>query len=104
MDRVHGDTSDGHEQFSLSYVGGDVQVYSGQFGVSAGDLVNTFDGIRHIVGIGGQGNDVIELYGFDGSGITAEFDGGDGDDRIEYMGSLRLYIDPRRSHPRRYRE
>ncbi len=30
---------------------------------------------------------MIELYDFDGSGITAEFDGGDGDDRIEYMDS-----------------
>ena len=86
MDRLNGDTSDGHEAFELEYLGdGKVTVWSDKLGVAKNAQV--YQGVTHIVGLGGQGNDSILLHEFDGSGITAELDGGVGDDRIEYVGS-----------------
>ncbi|MHC4281808.1 MAG: hypothetical protein ACYSWZ_02365, partial [Planctomycetota bacterium] len=84
-DRIYGDTSDGHEKISLDYEGGEVKVYSSAFGVNKGSLVNTFTGINHIVGIGGQGNDIIELN-LGTSDITYELEGGLGDDTIKVTG------------------
>jgi Ca2+-binding RTX toxin-like protein len=89
LDRLNGDTSDGHEFFELEYQGdGKVTVWSDKLGVAKGDQVYT--GVTHIVGLGGQGNDTILLHGFNGSGVTAELDGGVGDDRIEYDASTGL--------------
>ena len=85
-DRLNGDTSDGNEEFSLEYSGGDVLVWSDKLGVNHASA-QKFSGVKHIIGLGGQGNDVITLDKFDGSNITAEFDGGVGDDRIEYLNS-----------------
>ena len=86
IDRLNGDTSDGHEEFELKHLGGgEVTVWSTKLGVSEGS--QKFTGITHIVGLGGQGNDSILLHEFDGSGITAELDGDVGDDHIEYVGS-----------------
>jgi len=86
-DRLNGDTSDGNEEFNLEYQGSNkVLVWSDKLGVSKSEG-KTYSGIHHIVGLGGQGNDVILLDKFDGSGITGDFDGGVGDDRIEYINS-----------------
>ncbi|MBI4292469.1 MAG: LEPR-XLL domain-containing protein [Betaproteobacteria bacterium] len=82
-DRLNGDTSDGNEALSLKYSGGKVYVWSSQLGVAEGDA-QEFSGVKHIVGLGGEGNDTITLRDFDGSKITGDFDGGVGDDSIQY--------------------
>ena len=89
IDRLNGDTSDGHEYFELEYLGnGEVTVWSEKLGVAKGEQkFGATTDITHIVGLGGQGNDTILLHGFNGSGVTAELDGGVGDDRIEYDAS-----------------
>jgi Ca2+-binding RTX toxin-like protein len=88
-DRLNGDTSDGHEEFVVEYNGGDILVSSTKLGVSSAQSYSTTveGGFKNIVGLGGQGNDVIELKNFDGTGIRGDFDGGVGDDRIEYDSS-----------------
>ncbi len=84
-DRLLKNTSDGNEELFVEYGGGDtVYVWSPKLGVGESDK-QEYTGVTHIVGIGGQGNDVIELRNFDTSTITGEFEGGPGDDRIEYI-------------------
>jgi len=84
-DRLNGDTSDGHEEFFVKRVNDGIEVWSPKLGVTEHQkYTGTF---ATVVGLGGQGNDVIELQNFDGSGIRGDFDGGVGDDRIEYVGS-----------------
>jgi Ca2+-binding RTX toxin-like protein len=84
-DRVYDDITDGSESITVEYDGDTVYVYSDAFGVDKGSLINTFTGITKIVGIGGQGDDVIDLE-LDGSGIAYELDGGLGDDTITVTG------------------
>ena len=86
-DRLNGDVSDGNEDFHVKLDGGHVKVWSPKLGIEESDAQDYGGGYTKIVGLGGQGDDVIELSGFDGSGIQGDFDGGVGDDRIEYIGS-----------------
>ncbi len=86
QDRLNGDISDGNEYFELRRVGTDVYVWSDKLGVPESKK-QVYHNVSHIVGLGGQGDDTILLHDFDGGNITAEFDGGVGDDHIEYMGS-----------------
>jgi len=83
-DRLNGNTSDGHESISVEYSGGKVLVWSPSLGVSKGDAWE-FSGIDHIVGIGGEGNDTIDMD-LTGSTITYELEGGVGDDTITVTG------------------
>jgi Ca2+-binding RTX toxin-like protein len=81
-DRLNGDTSDGHEHIVVNTSGSTVQVTSPTFGVTT---AQEFSGINHIVGIGGQGNDTIELN-LGTSGITYDLEGNVGDDTITVTG------------------
>jgi Ca2+-binding RTX toxin-like protein len=81
-DRLRGDTSDGNEDIELTASGGTVYVTSEGFGV---DDAQEFSGIKHIVGIGGQGDDRI-IMDLTGSTIDYELEGGAGDDDIEVKG------------------
>ncbi len=81
-DRLHGDTSDGHEALSLECSGSTVYVWSDALGVKYGDK-QEYSGIGRIVGIGGQGNDTIEISGSD---IPYILEGGVGDDIITVTG------------------
>ncbi len=78
-DRLNGNTSDGHEGIEATASGSTVYLTSSTFGVSDSQ---EFNNISHIIGIGGQGNDSINLN-LTGSAITYELEGGAGDDFIE---------------------
>lgn len=81
-DRLIGNTSDGHESFSLECSGSTVYVWSEALGVGYGDK-QEFSNITRIIGIGGQGNDTINMTG---SNIPYTFEGGVGDDTITVTG------------------
>jgi Ca2+-binding RTX toxin-like protein len=80
-DRLVGNTSDGSEEITVNWISGNtVEVTSTMFGVGSGKQV--FDGITHIVGTGGQGDDIITLNLGDSKGISYELEGGLGDDNL----------------------
>lgn len=87
QDRLNGDTSDGNEEFSLERDGTSVHIWSDKLGVGYGDK-QEYKNVTHIVGLGGEGDDKIIMTGFDGSPITGDFDGGVGDDVIEFDSAL----------------
>jgi Ca2+-binding RTX toxin-like protein len=85
VDRLNGDTSDGSEEFFVELNdAGEILVKSPRLGVSSWQ--NYGGGFKQIVGIGGQGDDTIQLSGFDNNSlITAKLDGGVGNDTIRFV-------------------
>ncbi|MBV1877477.1 MAG: LEPR-XLL domain-containing protein [Pseudomonadales bacterium] len=84
IDRLNGDTSDGNENFTVTYDDstGDILISSAVLGVTSNQRYT--GNYNHIVGLGGQGNDTIEFIGFDESNITFNLQGGVGDDKIMF--------------------
>ncbi len=79
-DRLYGDVTDGDEAFTVRSEGNTV------FVSMPGVAEQRFDGITHIIGDGGMGNDTIDLWGV-GPGITMEIAGGEGNDVLYGGGS-----------------
>ncbi|MEX0330675.1 MAG: LEPR-XLL domain-containing protein [Puniceicoccaceae bacterium] len=91
QDRLNGDTSDGNEDFTVTYVSdGKVKVSSSNLGVTSGQ---EYEGVHEIIAYGGEGNDTITFKNFDadtsdgGSQITGYVFGGVGDDTIVFDGT-----------------
>ncbi|MCT7991818.1 proprotein convertase P-domain-containing protein [Laspinema olomoucense] len=76
-DRLHKNTTDGDEQFTITQNGNSITV-------SALGETQTYKGVSKIVASGGSGNDTFILNNVT---IAAEIDGGFGDDLIDLRGS-----------------
>ncbi|MEB3829160.1 proprotein convertase P-domain-containing protein [Phormidium sp. CCY1219] len=76
-DRLHENTTDGDEHFTITQNGNSITV-------SALGQTQTYKDVSSIVALGGSGNDTII---FENVTIAAEIDGGFGDDRIDWGGS-----------------
>ncbi|NOQ51065.1 MAG: hypothetical protein GQ578_02440, partial [Desulfuromonadaceae bacterium] len=77
--RLNNNTIDGNEVFVVSGNGSTVNV-SATFGGTT--FTQTFKGVSKILGLAGEGDDVIDLRGLNSSSIEFELDGGVGNDQI----------------------
>ena len=76
-DRLHKNTTDGDEHFTVTQDGDTIIV-------EAFDVTQTYTGVNHIVAYGGSGDDTLI---FKDVRVSAEIDGGFGNDLIDWSGS-----------------